>query len=61
MSGQELVLRHAMDVDNGFGRPGDSSIRIDWRLVPRRDGHTIIMRVNPDRKEQYEKQANGND
>ncbi len=56
MRGRELLLLNAMDVDNGFGSIGDPSKRGDWHLVPARSGGTIVITVNPDRKERYEKQ-----
>lgn len=56
MRGRALLLRDAMDVDNGFGSIGDSSKRADWHLVPARSSGTIVITVNPDRRERYEKQ-----
>jgi hypothetical protein len=53
---RELLLRNAMDVDDGFGNFGDPSIRMDWLLRPERSGEKVIIVVNPDRKERYEKQ-----
>ena len=56
MRGQTLLLQNAMDVDDGFGNFGDPSKRWDWWLKPERSGHKIVIVVNPDRKERYEKQ-----
>jgi len=56
MRARELLLRDAMDVDDGFGSFGDPSKRWDWWLVPERSGDKIVIAVNPDAPERYEKQ-----